>query len=127
MNPSLFNTIPQQDYCHLFKADGSPDSQKVVKLLKYRKDDIAVAANVPARSVRYDDKMPLELQERITEWAIALNLVAGFFDKDEHKTILWFSTPNPLLGDMTPRDVIRVGRFKKLLKFIQTALNENTR
>src|ERR1043166_1415219 len=69
-------------------------------------------------------KMPLELKERLTEWATALNLVYGFF-KDKDKTILWFSIPNPLLGDMTPRDMIRVGRFKKLLNFIQTALEEN--
>lgn len=70
--------------------------------------------------------MPNELKERITEWAIALNLVAGFF-KDEKKTVLWFSMPNPLLGGMSPRDMIRVGRFKKLLKFIHNDLDENQR
>ena len=70
--------------------------------------------------------MPTELRERLTEWAIALNLVEGFF-QDQKKTILWFSIPNPLLGDMSPRDMIRVGRFKKLLNFVQTALNENQR
>jgi hypothetical protein len=125
--PSLFSNIPQQDYCHLFNEDGAPDSQKVINFLKYKKEDISVAANIPIKSVRYDEKMPAQLQERLTEWAVALNLVAGFFNKDEKKTILWFSTPNPLLGDMSPRDIIRIGRFKKLLKFIQTALNENKR
>ena len=64
-------------------------------------------------------------QEHMMEWATALNLVAGFFESDEQKTMLWFSTPNPLLGDMSPRDMIRVGRIKKLLKFIQTAVDEN--
>jgi uncharacterized protein (DUF2384 family) len=68
--------------------------------------------------------MPKELQERLMEWAVALNLVAQFFN-DEQKTVLWFRTPNPLLGDMTPRDMIRVGRFRKLVRFIQTALSEN--
>ena len=70
--------------------------------------------------------MPLELKEHLTVWATTLNLVDGFF-KDKDKTILWFSIPNPLLGDMTPRDLIRVGRFKKLLNFIQTAIEENQR
>jgi hypothetical protein len=65
--------------------------------------------------------MPEDLRLRLTEWATALNLVAEFF-KDQDKTILWFTIPNPLLGDIAPRDMIRVGRFKKLLKFIQTAL-----
>ena len=124
---SLFNSIPDQDYCHLFTDDGSPNAQRVIDLLKYKKQDLAFATDIPVKSIRYDEKMPAELRERLTEWATALNLVAGFFDKDINKTTLWFSTPNPLLGDMSPRDVIRVGRYKKLLKFIQTALNENTR
>ena len=54
------------------------------------------------------------------------DLVGTYFN-DHDKTMLWFQVPNPLLGDMSPRDAIRVGRFKKLLKFIQTTLDENTR
>ena len=124
--PSLFRTVPAKDYLHLFDK-GMPDGEKVVKLLNYKKADVSVAANVPVASVRYEPKkMPAELKERLTEWATALNLVAGFFN-DNDKTILWFCMPNPLLGDMSPRDMIRVGRFKKLLNFIQSALDENQR
>lgn len=123
---ALFNTVPDKDYFHFFDKD-FVDGQKVVDILKYKKADVASAANVPLASVRYEpQKMPIELRERLTEWAIALNLVEGFF-QDQKKTILWFSIPNPLLGDMSPRDMIRVGRFKKLLNFVQTALNENQR
>ena len=70
--------------------------------------------------------MPKELQERVQEWAVALALVAQYF-KNEQKTVLWFKTPNPLLGNITPRDMIRVGRFKKLRLFILDALSENER
>lgn len=123
---ALFNTVPQKDYFHLFH-DGEPDSKKVIDFLKYKKEDISIATNIPIKSIRYDEKMPSELKERMIEWATAINLVAGFYDKDTQKTILWFSMPNPLLGGMSPRDMIRVGRFKKLLKFIHTALGENKR
>ncbi len=124
--PSLFRTVPEKDHLHLFNK-GVPDGEKVVKLLNYKKADVSVAANVPVASIRYEPKkMPTELKERLTEWATALNLVAGFF-KDNDKTILWFCMPNPLLGGMSPRDMIRVGRFKKLLNFIQSALDENQR
>ncbi|HLX52475.1 MAG TPA: MbcA/ParS/Xre antitoxin family protein, partial [Aquella sp.] len=58
------------------------------------------------------------------EWATAINLVAEFFN-DPNKTMIWFKTPNPQLGDMSPRDMIRIGRFKKLFSFIQSALNDN--
>lgn len=124
--PSLFRTSPP-DYFHLFDQNAFVDGEKVIKLLKYKKEDVSIATNIPLSSIRYEEKrMPEELKERLTQWATALNLVAGFFH-DEKKTIIWFSMPNPLLGGMTPRDMIRVGRFKKLLNFIQTALDENQR
>jgi hypothetical protein len=120
----LFQNIPD-DFLHLF-ADGQPHAKKVVDLLQYQKKDVAAATKLPLSSVRYDAKMPEELRERIREWAVAINLVAQFF-KDEQKTLLWFRVSNPLLGGVSPRDMIRAGRFKKLRKFIETALAENLR
>jgi uncharacterized protein (DUF2384 family) len=121
---AFFDTVPKQDYLALY-PQGAPDYQKVVKILDFKKQDVARASNVAVQSVRYDPpRMPRELAERIREWAVALNLVAQFF-KDEQKTILWFKTPNPLLGNITPREMIRIGRFKKLHRFILSALSEN--
>ncbi len=124
--PSLFRTSPP-DYFHFFDQNAFVDGEKVVRTLQYKKEDVSVATNMPISSIRYDEKkMPAELKERLTQWATALNLVGCFFN-DEKKTVIWFFMPNPLLGGMTPRDMIRVGRFKKLLNFIQTALDENQR
>jgi hypothetical protein len=123
--PQIFRTVPSKDLFHLFD-NGAVDPKKTIACLNYKKEDVAVAANVLPASVRYDAKMPEELKERLTEWATALNLVAEFFN-DTEKTVLWFKMPNHLLGGMSPRDMIRVGRFKKLMMFIQTALDENQR
>jgi uncharacterized protein (DUF2384 family) len=121
---ALFETIPKEDYLSLFPS-GDTDYEKVVDLLDFKKKDVARASNVALQSIRYDPpKMPKELQERIQEWGVALNLVAQFFG-DEQKTILWFKTPNPLLGDIAPRDMIKIGRFKKLRQFILQALSDN--
>lgn len=122
---TLFNTVPKEDRLALFPS-GQTDYQKVVRLLDFSKSDVAKASSVPSISVRYDRKIPKELAERLQEWAIALTMVAQYF-QDEHKTVLWFKTPNPLLGNITPRDMIRIGRFKKLQRFIQNALDENER
>jgi hypothetical protein len=122
---ALFNSVPERDVGKFFK-NGEVDGQRVVEFLKYKKEDVAVASGVPVTSVRYDAKMPVDLRERMVEWATAINLVGSHFN-DIDKTMLWFQVPNPLLGGMAPRDLIRVGRFKKLLKFIQTALDENKR
>mgnify|MGYP003395635187 CR=1 FL=1 len=122
---ALFNTVPDKDIGKFFK-NGEVDGQKVVEFLNYKKADVAVASGIPMASVRYDAKMPVDLKERMIEWATAINLVGSHFN-DTNKTMLWFQVPNPLLGSLAPRDLIRVGRFKKLLKFIQTALDENKR
>lgn len=120
---ALFQNVPGKDAFHFFKG-AEPNCPKVLEVLDFKKEDVAEAADVPLSSVRYDDKMPAELMERMREWALALALVGEFFD-DFDKTTLWFRVPNPLLGGIAPRDMIRVGRFKKLLKFIQTALDQN--
>ena len=120
----LFRNVPP-DVFHLFEG-ARPNAKKVVELLHYKKQDVSVAAELPLSSVRFDEKMSEELSELMTQWAMALNLVGNFF-KDNEKTVLWFQIPNPLLGNISPREMIRIGRFKKLYRFIQTALDENQR
>ncbi|MFZ4402926.1 MAG: hypothetical protein ACOYOK_02385 [Pseudobdellovibrionaceae bacterium] len=123
---ALFNTVSTKDIGRFFAKGGEVDPEKVVKFLKYKKEDVAVATDIPVTSVRYDERIPVDLKQRMVEWAMAINLVASYFN-DLDRTMLWFQISNPLLGDMSPRDMIRIGRFKKLQKFIQTALAENKR
>ena len=86
-----------------------------------------MATGLKKNSIRYEpNRIPIELIDRLREWAIAINLVASYF-KEQEKTMLWFGTTNPLLGNMSPRDMIRLGRFKKLFTFIQNALDENVK
>ena len=122
----LFATVPKQDFLSLFQ-DNNPKYQSVVQCLNFKKEDVSKATGVPLSSVRYDEKMPSELQDRIREWATLLNLVAEHFQGDSGKTVLWFTTINPLLGNISPRDMIRYGKYKKLLNFVLNALSENRR
>jgi len=123
---TLFSSVPEKDYLSLLKGASQPDGEKIAKILKFKRQDVAAATNIPQSSIRYDDKMPVELKERLIEWAVALNLVAEYFD-DAEKTMLWFEISNPLLGGISPKDMIKLGRFKKLRDFIQIALDENKR
>lgn len=122
----IFANVPKQDYLSFFKAE-KPIYNRIIDFLDFKKEDISKATEVPLSSVRYDEKIPKELHDRIKEWAILLNLVAEHFKGDPTKTALWFTTPNPLLGNISPRDMIRFGRYKKLFKFIFNALAENKR
>ena len=122
----IFANFPKQDYLDFFQGE-KPIYNRIVKFLDFKKEDISKATEVPLSSVRYDEDIPKVLHERNKEWAILLNLVAEHFKGDATKTALWFTTPNPLLGNISPRDMIRFGRYKKLFKFIFNALAENKR
>lgn len=126
LSHDIFSNIPKKDYLSLLNK-GEVRAAKVIDFMEFRKDDVAKAAGVPTNSVRYDKRMPIVLRDRLTEWANLFNLVAQFFDGDPIKTELWFKTTNPMLGDISPRDMIRYGRSQKLLKFIINALAENQR
>lgn len=126
LGSDIFSTVPEKDYLSVFEGE-KPNYNRIVKFLDFKKEDISKATEVSLSSVRYDNKIPKELHERFREWAILLNLVAEHFKGDAKKTTLWFTAPNPLLGNITPRDMIRFGRYKKLFKFIFNALAENKR
>ena len=123
MGTTIFDTVPKEDYLSLFSEQGT-DYQKVVRLLNFNKREVARVSHVSIKSVRYDQKIPRDVEERLDEWAAALAAVAKHF-KDPQRTVLWFKIPNPLLGGVAPREMLRAGRFKKLHRFILNALNEN--
>lgn len=47
-----------------------------------------------------------------------------FLNLNEKKVVLWLNTPNPHLGDCSPMKMIEGGRKKKLLKFIESAVDK---
>jgi hypothetical protein len=121
----LFDNLAE-DHFKLFEGK-EPKYSDVVKKLDFKTQDVALATGVSRSSVRFDKKIPREVGQRIAEWGNLLNLVAHHFNGDLDKTILWFTLPNPLLGNFAPRDMIRIGRYKKLYKFIMNSLSENVR
>ncbi len=64
--------------------------------------------------------------ERLQEIAITINLVAKIFDGDVQKTAVWFKAKNPNLGDISPRDMVRLGRFDRLRKVIVNAMADQS-
>lgn len=54
-------------------------------------------------------------------------LLREFFGNDPKKIELWLDTKNPLLGGLSPMEMVHVGREEKLLEFVKTSLAENER
>lgn len=46
-------------------------------------------------------------------------MVFRYFDGDPEKIHDWFTTPNPLLGQVAPVDMLKYGRGEKLLQFVK--------
>jgi hypothetical protein len=120
----LFNTVPRQDYLH-FYANDTFQPQSVAKFLDLNKADVAKVAGVALSSVRYDHKAPREVTQRFEEIANICGLIAEFFHGDVKKTALWFRTKNPMFGHVSPRDMIRYGRYGKVHRLVMDALEEN--
>jgi hypothetical protein len=120
----LFSTVPEKDYLG-FWANQTLNAREVVQFLDLDKRDVAKLAGVAPASVRFDQKIPKEVLDRLQEIANICGLVAQFFGGNVAKTALWFKTVNPLLGNISPRDMIRYGRYEKLRRFVMSALEEN--
>lgn len=116
----LFATVPD-DRLHLGMGK-SLDARRVVQLMALKKEEVSKIAKVSPASVRFDDAMPQAVRDRLEEIANIMNMVADTFDGDEDKTIAWFKASNPLLGDISPRDMIRFGRYERLRRFVINAL-----
>lgn len=115
----FLTTVPTHNYLHLL--DGNTP-KKVVDFLDFSRNDISKAMKMDKERVRFDDQITKDLKERLYEIANICELMAGYFNGDIEKTALWFRINNPALGGISPRDMIRYGRYKKLELFIRNAL-----
>jgi hypothetical protein len=119
---ALFNTVSRRDSLKFWRGN-MLNYQKVRDFIGLDTRDVSRVAGVAKSSVRYDEKAPKEVREHLEKVANICNLVFQFFD-DDVKTRLWFQTPNPVLGNVSPRDMIRLGRYNKLLRFVTVAMEE---
>ena len=120
----LFDSVPDDVFQFGLGADFS--ARKVSETLGLKKEDVSHLASVSVKSVRYDEAIPEQVRERLEEVANTMNMVANAFGGDVQKTVTWFRTRNSLLGDVAPRDMIRLGRYERLRKFIINAMHERS-
>jgi hypothetical protein len=121
---TLFGNVRRSDPLHLWSKSGL-EFLRVRDFLEFSTDDLAKVGGVSPQSVRFDARIPPDLRDRLEQIANICTLVAEYFDSDSERTALWFRTPNPMLGDVSPRDMIRLGRYKRLLKFVLEARTVN--
>lgn len=117
--PSIVSHIAA-DVLNLFR-NGDPDYKRIADLVRLSKADLGKISQVAKSSVRFDSHIPEPVAVRLREIANIANLVGEFFAGDAQKVGLWFEIANPMLGNVSPRDMIRIGRYKRLLNFVLAA------
>jgi predicted nucleotidyltransferase len=122
---ALFRTVPDRDYLG-FWAGANFKAEVLVEFLELKKADIARITGVSLASVRFDHKMPGRVRDHLLALATLCALVAQHFSGDAVRTALWFKTANPLLAHVSPREMLRLGRFEKLRRFVLEAMQEST-
>ena len=118
--PSITAHIALEDVLGLYQQ-GKPDYKRIADLVQLSKADLSKLAGIAKSSVRFDANIPVPVAERLRELANIANLVAEFFEGDVQKVGLWFELPNPMLGNLSPRSMIRAGRYKRLVNFVLDA------
>jgi hypothetical protein len=120
MSSALYQTVPQHMPDVLFSG-GVADPAKTIKFLDFTAADVATATGVSRKAVQLKVRIPEDVRARLTEIATICALVMDFFGGDVDKTHLWFTTRNPLLGNLSPREMIRFGLYRRVLRFVQEA------
>lgn len=121
----LTANMPKSDIFDFGVDSNKIDRKKVVNFFDFSKGDMSKISGVSKESVRWDDKAPKIVTDYIYQMAIIASLVGEFFDGNKVKTATWLKMPNPMLGGISPRDMIRLGRSDKLMNFIMKAKEEN--
>ena len=122
---NIFSNMPKADPLEFGIHTKNLDYKKIINFLDFETNELSKIGGISKNSVRKDNKAPQALKDRLEEIAIICSLVAEYFEGDAIKTATWFKTPNPMIGDITPRDMIRLGRSNKLIRFIMEARAEN--
>lgn len=99
--------------------------QLLEKYLDLPKRDMSRIAEVPKSELEQIDDLPPLVLQRLEEIAQTMTDVANFFGGDIVRTVQWFKTQNPRLGDISPRDMIRMGKANRLRMFIVSSMSEN--
>ena len=120
---SLFATVPRRDYLQFWQA-GLFQPHRVARFLGLSKTELAHLAGVAPASVRFDDKAPRPLRQHLMDLAATCELVAQAFEGNPTKTSLWFMTPNPQLGNLSPVEVLRRGDYEALQHQVLQAMAE---
>lgn len=122
--PHIFNTVPRNDVFGFYDK-GKVKYKEVADTLDFNRKEISKAARVAVNSIRYEEsKIPDKMKEFLTTMAWLLHITHKHL-KNKEKVTLWLKSPNPVCGGFSPKDMICMGQYKKLVKIVSSYLEGN--
>lgn len=122
--PHIFNTVPKHDVFGFYNR-GKLKYKKVADTLDFSRKEIAKASRVAVSSVRYEEnKIPDKMKDFLKNMAWLLHITHKYL-KDKQKVILWIESPNPICGGFSPKDMICMGQYKKLVRIVSSYVEGN--
>ncbi|MBC6415358.1 MAG: hypothetical protein GDA46_03090 [Bdellovibrionales bacterium] len=122
----IFNTVPKKDVFGFYNHKGKIQYKKVANLLNFNRKEISKAVRISISSVRYEEnKIPNKMKEFSTAMIWLIHVTYEHL-KDENKMIQWIDSPNPICGGFSPKDMICMGQYKKLVKIVSSYIEGNT-
>jgi hypothetical protein len=121
-SPELLGNVALHNYLNFPSNDDVSHALRVLEFLKFEKKDVSHISGIPQKEFRTIKDLPSGVLRHIIEIGNICQLVAGYFGGDAEKTFLWFTLPNMMLGNIPPREMIRLGRYQKLYSFVVNAL-----
>ena len=119
VQPHIFNTVPKHDVFGFYNK-GKINYKEVADTLDFNRKEISKAARVAVSSVRYEEnKIPDKMKDFFTAMAWLLYVTHEHL-KDKDKVLLWLKSPNPICGGFSPKGMICMGQYKKLVKIVSS-------
>ena len=124
IQPHIFNTVPKHDVFGFYNK-GKIQYKEVANTLNFNRKEISKAARIAVNSVRYEEnKIPSRMEEFLKAMVWLLCVTYEHL-KDENKVIQWIESPNPICGGLSPKDMIRIGQYKKLNRIVSSYVEGN--
>ena len=115
----IFNTVPKHDVFG-FYHNGKLKYKDVASAINFNRQEISQAARVAVSSVRYEEnKIPDKMKDFLQSITWLLNVSYESL-KDKEKVVQWFNLPNPACGGFSPKDMICMGQYKKLMRIVSS-------
>ena len=119
IQPQIFNTVAKKNIFNLYN-NNKIDYQAVADKMNFNRQEVAKAVRIDLSSVKYEEtKIPDEMKVFFQAMILLLNTTHQYL-QDENKVIQWLDAPNTSCGGYSPKDMIRMGQYKKLVNIVSS-------